>query len=317
MKYVSLVEPYQYGFLPFQRPIYKTAEEVGFITEHGYKDFPRLSHYFLHNWPINFHLPLFHSKSIKLLLISGTHPGPMVFPFAYKNELIPIIWDCWPKYRSKIHQLLKFCDIKVCFFTQSENVDFFGDKFPNVKFYYLPEAIVTNNYNIGKELKYRDIDILEYGRSNGIYHEEICKLKGVKHVYPKNGEVLFPKFSDLTRCISNSKLTIAYPRCVTSNEIAGEIETLTQRYWESMYSGTLIVGHAPAELTRLIGYNPVIETEGNNISDVISNVLSHLDDYQTLANRNIESAKRYGDWKIRLETLKDILHKNGYVVSKN
>lgn len=317
MKKVSLVEPYQYGFLPFQKPIFDLAKKNGYNTEYGHRKFPRITHYFLHHWPVNFHLPFLRGKSVKLLLISGTHPGPMVFPYAYRNELIPVIWDCWPKFRRRIHQLLKFCDIKLCFFTQSENVEYFRKEFPYIRFYYLPEAIVINNYIIGKELKYRDIDILEYGRSNGTYHEEISKLQGLNHVYPKEGNILFSKFSDLTRCISNSKLTIAYPRNITSSDMAGKIETLTQRYWENMYSGTLMVGHAPEELVDLIGYNPVIETDRNGIVDVVSNVLSHLDHYQVLANRNIESAKKYGDWKVRLKSLQNILYQNGYIVSEN
>lgn len=36
-------------------------------------------------------------------------------------------------------------------------------------------------------------------------------------------------------------------------EIAGDIETLTQRYWECMFSRMVMVGHAPQELLTLSG----------------------------------------------------------------
>ena len=52
---------------------------------------------------------------------------------------------------------------------------------------------------------------------------------------------------------------------MTQPEVAGDIETLTQRYWECMFSRMVMVGHAPQELIDFIGYNPVIE-----LSDKIS-----------------------------------------------
>lgn len=314
MKNVSLVEPYQYDFLPFQRPIFDIAEELGFRTENNYGRFPRIFHYFIYHWPVNFHLPFIQSKNVKLQFVSATHPGPMIFPYAFRNELIPVIWDCWPRCREQIQRLMNTCDINIAFFTQRANVDFFSKLYPNKKIYFLPEAINTSLYHTGCELCKRDIDVIEYGRSNGVIHDEIRKLSGIKHIFPKHKQQLFNCFDDLAMAISNSKIAIAYPRSLTEKELSGGLETLTQRYWECMYSGTLIIGHAPNELVDLVGYNPVIEANPTEISKIINKVLSQLSSYQELANKNVKSATIYGSWEKRLIYLRDILKLNGYLI---
>ena len=50
-------------------------------------------------------------------------------------------------------------------------------------------------------------------------------------------------------------------------ELAGDIETLTQRYWECMLSRIVMLGHAPQELIDLIGYNPVIEIDKEHVKE--------------------------------------------------
>ena len=58
--------------------------------------------------------------------------------------------------------------------------------------------------------------------------------------------------------MSKIKIVVSFPQNITNPKKAGDIETLTQRYWESMLSRNIIVGQAPEELIELIGYNPVI-----------------------------------------------------------
>lgn len=99
-------------------------------------------------------------------------------------------------------------------------------------------------------------------------------------------------------------MTIALPRSITQPEIAGDIETLTQRYWECMFSRMVMVGHAPQELIDFIGYNPVIEL-GDKISaeEQIADVIEHIEDYQSLADKNYETAERLGSWDGRMKWL--------------
>ena len=104
--------------------------------------------------------------------------------------------------------------------------------------------------------------------------------------------------------MGNAKVTIALPRSITQPEIAGDIETLTQRYWECMFSRMVMVGHAPQELIDFIGYNPVIELSDKiSAEELIANVIEHIEDYQFLVDKNHETAEKLGSWDVRMKWL--------------
>ena len=163
----------------------------------------------------------------------------------------------------------------------------------------------------GKLLKERNIDLLEFGRSNdkvfkaeqleSIFDNNNCSLN---HVCTKqNGKFIYTN-EQLYEAMGNAKVTIALPRSITQPEIAGDIETLTQRYWECMFSRMLMVGHAPQELIDFIGYNPVIELSDNILpEEQIANVIEHIEDYQSLVDKNRDTAAKLGSWNVRMKWL--------------
>ena len=114
--------------------------------------------------------------------------------------------------------------------------------------------------------------------------------------------------------MENTKITIALPRSVIQAEVAGDIETLTQRYWESMLSRMVMVGHAPKELVDLVGYNPVIELEKKNPIGQIEDILAHIEDYQPLVDRNRDTALQIGDWTLRMKKVIEWLDSCEYKV---
>lgn len=173
-----------------------------------------------------------------------------------------------------------------------------------------PEAVDDSVYQKGKLLKDRTIDLLEFGRSNDKVVSS-AKLAGVKingaslqHVCTKqNGKFIFTN-EQLYEAMGDAKVTIALPRSITQPEIAGDIETLTQRYWECMFSRIVMVGHAPQELIDFIGYNPVIElTDKISPEELIANVIEHIEDYQALVDKNRETAEKLGSWDVRMKWL--------------
>lgn len=96
--------------------------------------------------------------------------------------------------------------------------------------------------------------------------------------------------------------------------MAGDVETLTQRYWECMLSGTLIVGHAPKELVDLLGYNPVIELETDeDIGSRLSQILDNISSYQELADKNLAVARENASWDTRMTRLLPQLRQLGYM----
>lgn len=149
----------------------------------------------------------------------------------------------------------------------------------------------------------RKIDVLELGRKNSFYHDQIVKMEGVKFLYNKNNQYVFPSFSDLVLGLSNSKIVICFPRCDTHQNMTGQIETLTQRYWECMLSRCLIVGRAPFELINLIGYNPVIEVEWGNEEEQLLKILNNIGIYQDMVDRNYSVALEFSPWACRVNDM--------------
>ena len=174
-----------------------------------------------------------------------------------------------------------------------------------------PEAVDDSVYQNGKLLKDRNIDLLEFGRSNDkVFKADQMEAvidntsRNLNHVCTKqNGKFIYTN-EQLYEAMGNAKVTIALPRSITQPEIAGDIETLTQRYWECMFSRVVMVGHAPQELVDFIGYNPVVELRDDiSAEDLIADVLEHIDDYQSLVDRNRETAERLGSWMVRMKWL--------------
>ena len=107
---------------------------------------------------------------------------------------------------------------------------------------------------------------------------------------------------------------------MTQPEVAGDIETLTQRYWECMFSRMVMVGHAPQELVDFIGYNPVIELRDDiSAEELIADVLENIEIYQSLVDKNRETAEKLGSWNVRMKWLMnelDDLYTLNYLYTK-
>lgn len=251
-----------------------------------------------------------------LVVLCGAHPNYSAWPLMYTHELIPIIWDCWPKYHKTVIKSIIDCHIKTVFCTSSQTCDLIKNSLPNTNVYWLPEGIDIDSYSRGAELKDRKIDVLELGRQLQKLHDSLVDFSAcndINHLYSKPGSLLFENFEDLTQGLADAKITICYPRCDTHPEMAGNIETLTQRYWECMLSGTLIVGRTPKELLDFCGYNPVIELK-NNSAEEISYLLKNIDDYQPLVDKNCEFARCHASWESRIPVIKRTLDDLGYIL---
>ncbi len=261
----------------------------------------------------------FQSNKASLLVLCGGFPDAFIFPFSYKYEIIPVIWDCWPKYWDRLINSFKRNNINVAFFTSSQVAEWVQKAYPKVKAYWLPEGIKDDAYDSGDELVHRTIDVLELGRIMPTYHNLLISEKAVKfvksHFYgqPPKG-FLFKNFNDLTKGLANAKITICFPRCDTNPEMAGNIETLTQRYWECMLSRTLILGRAPQELIKLVGYNPVIEIDWHDPIMQLYSIIANIQDHQDLVNKNYHIAQKISSWSNRINIVVDTLVNHGFVV---
>jgi hypothetical protein len=111
-----------------------------------------------------------------------------------------------------------------------------------------------------------------------------------------------------------TKISICFPKTITDPERAGGVETVTFRYFESMAACCLIVGHCPAELEDLFGYNPVIEADMKNPAEQLLSILNNIDRYQSLVAKNHSRMVEVGSWDVRAQTMLSTLLSFGYRV---
>ena len=230
-----------------------------------------------------------------------------VFPFCSTYNIIPYIWDCWPRTWDHVVQMIQSIGISKCFISSSMVCKELSNRDIHTDLIYIPEGININYYIKGKQLINRIIDVLELGRIHQIYHNTIKSIDGINFLYNKDDQFVFPLFSDLVKGLSQTKIVICFPRSATHQSMAGSIETLTQRYWECMLSRCLIIGKAPFELVDILGYNPVIDVEYGKEKEQISSILSNISLFQDLVDKNYSNAIKYASWDNRVKDMKQYL----------
>lgn len=307
-KILKAVAPFQHsGFLNFKMaPFDAWKLNGGLVVGEHYP--PR----FLHGAAYRWELPTVW-KSKKEARLRFVEPVSLTFDTFLdyaRYEIVPMFWDCWPCYFEKTRDWLVRHQVKTAIFSSRQTAERMREALPNVNIIWCAEAVNDSGYDKGKLLKDREIDLLEFGRANDriVDAEKLKQVKidenSLKHVCTKqNGKFIYTN-EQLYQAMGNAKVTIALPRSMAQPEIAGDIETLTQRYWECMFSRMVMVGHAPQELVDFIGYNPVIEFRDDiSVEDLIQEVLEHIEDYQGLVDKNWETAECLGSWNVRMKWL--------------
>lgn len=290
MRTIKAVAPYHHpGLLNFKEAPYEAWVKLGGKTAKPY--YPV---HFLQGLAFRWELLSFRKSKneARLRFVEPVSISFDTFPDYARYEIIPFVWDCWPCYLEKMCHWIQKHQVKTAIFTSSQTAEKMRQRFPEMNIMYCPEAVDTSLFQGGKLLRERTTDVFEYGR-------------GSKQVY---SDEQFHAF------LTDAKLTIAFPRSITNPELAGDIETLTQRYWECMLSRIVMVGRAPKELTDLIGYNPVIDLDKEHAKEQILDILAHIEDYQELVDKNRETALRLGDWTLRMQQVMEWLRECGYEV---
>lgn len=231
-------------------------------------------------------------------------------------EIIPMLWDCWPDTFDKLIQSLKTLKVKEAFFTQSAVANMVSEVL-GIKTHWIPEGIDTSDYQKGESLSKRSIVLYELGRQHPQYHKIIMKLLSDdpilsyrSNTYNSDGELqklAFSSAQDLIDSLPDIQITVSFPKSLTHPETSGGIETLTQRYWESMLTRSLIVGHCPNELLQVLGYNPVIEVDWEKPEAQLRTIISNIQKYQHLVDKNYQSALSHASWTNRIKQIDSLL----------
>ena len=241
----------------------------------------------------------------KMLCLGSGRIESVAWPWCYAYEIVPVMWDVWPEYVEPLCKFIRRNRVRLVFCTSRQQTELLRRMNPQIRVEWMPEGVDVGLYPRGEILKERPYDVVEYGRVLLPVHEAIKKARDEKKLilyYPcepgKNLETL----EELARVIRSSKISICYPQCDTNPQRAGGVETLTQRYWEAMLSGTLILGRAPRELIDFCGYNPVIDLDktSEGALNKVQEILEHIEDFQELADRNERFARENAPWAKRM-----------------
>lgn len=309
MKTVKAVAPYIHPeFLNFKTAPYEAWLKLGGRIAKSHYPIRKL-----HGLAFRYELPTLRksSKEARLRFVSGYSVRLDTFPDYAFYEIIPIIWDCWPPLVENVAEFFRRHRVKTAFFTSSQTADTFRKLFPNIKIFVITEGVNLHFYSRGKQLDMRSIDILEVGRKNGNFFKTPFQ-QNYYHIKTGNFTRAYKSDDEFRSALADTKVTINVPRCDVDKKTAGDIETLTQRYWECMLSRVVMVGRAPKELTDLIGYNPVIDWDGFDATPTVSEILSNISVFQPLVDKNYDAAKKMASWDIRIKQIMDILIKEGY-----
>ena len=284
MKKVVAVAPYNHG-VNFKMQAYNAWVKMGGKTIQ--------SHYpwrLFHRFAYNYELPtILKNKDIaQLRFVEPVSLSFDTFPDYARYEIIPLVWDCWPIYFEKTCRWFVKHNVKKAIFTSSQTAERMRERFPQMNILTITEGIDTSKYQEGKLLKKRDIDILEFGRNNNLFKNGLPS--NIKHRCSNGKQKMFSTDEGFHAALENSKITICFPRCDTKPEMAGDIETLTQRY------------------------NPVIEINDKDSIENVINIIENINDYQILVDKNREFALTMGDWKVRVVQIKEWLNGLGYEI---
>ena len=263
-------------------------------------------------------------KLAVIITANGETIAENAFPYYFSCEIIPMLWDVWPSTWLQMYNDIRRFECKTVIVTVKSVADMINNEMSGVNALWVPEGITTNHYNKGNELVKRPYDILEMGRQMKPYHKVLCQMadsgiiNGLKtsELNPDGtlnlAKLMFRSNEELYAEMPKYKIMICFPQCDTNPFRGGNVETLTQRYWEAMLSGCLMIGRAPQELIDLIGYNPVIDVDWGNPEKQLLNILNRVSSYQNLIEKNYVSAKQYASWYGRMNMIKHFLIERKY-----
>lgn len=238
------------------------------------------------------------------------HPAPLAPWFARKARKSVYMFDAWPATHLAITRFVADWGVQYAFVSSRQAAERLAPVSESCTFIWIPEGIDPARYRHGPPGD-RDIDVLQLGRKYDAHHKLIApalERAGKRYLFEKQkGTLVFPDREQLSDGMARSRISICVPSSITHPERAGDIETMTVRYLQSMVSKCLVLGHAPAEMIDLFGYNPVVEIEMENAADQVLGLLEDYESYLSLIERNYSIVTSEHTWDRRWERMSSLL----------
>jgi hypothetical protein len=220
------------------------------------------------------------------------------------------MFDAWPGRHREILDFVDSWGVQYAFVSSSQAAARLSSVSEHCTFLPVPEGVEPGSYRARSVIE-RDIDVLQLGRKYDAHHSLIApalEAAGKVYLYEKEkGTLVFPERGSFIDGLSRSKISICVPSSVTHPARSGDIETMTTRYLQSMASRCLVLGHAPAEMIELFGYNPVIEIDMSSAAEQVLELLADYGRFLPLIEKNYEAVIAGHTWDHRWERMATVL----------
>lgn len=249
-------------------------------------------------------------NGLTVVPVMGFDPNKLA-AYGTFGRVVPVIWDVWEPAWPAWTQLLGRVRSDLMFVTARQSADFLQAAFPGRRVIHLPEATTLSEYSGDRLLVDRTVEVLELGRRYARWHDAatpVLQAIGARHRFEAvPGEVIYPSRRSMVEGFADSVISVCFPSSTTHPLRAGTVETTTHRYFESLASGCIVLGHAPRELVDLFGFNPVIEVDWSDPAGQVRHVLAHRDSFQAMVDRNMKRTYEIGGWDSRAHDIVDAM----------
>lgn len=259
--------------------------------------------------------PLWRRPGARVVVTVTWASEATLFPASCFHEVVPFIFDCWPEQFDRWEALLRRHRVRLAFFSARDAMVAMQRRLPDLDARWLPEACDPTRFHPGKPLAERTIDVMEMGRKHTPVHEALrAGLGGLRHVFSAkdSSTPIFAGLDDLYRAMGDTVVSICHPRSVTHHAASTErVETMTQRYLETIGSGALAAGQSPAELRDLFGFDPVIALSERDPAGHVREIVRERASYQAHAERCLARLAEVGTFGARAQTLIEACNASG------
>ena len=297
----KLISPVFFELIYF---LYRLAKKIGFST------ISKTKSSYLKN-------PLKDKKHLFTVMMGLDEGKYKPYAFTTNHCRSIFLFDAWPKDYQRIIDFIYKYKINFVFVTAAQSAERLNNSVSRKIFFWIPEGIKIDEY-LFKEYADKQIDVLALGRKYDKYHlmiKDDLEAAGIKYLYEKEkGEIIFPTRREFIRGLSDAKISICIPSSITHPHRAGDVETMTIRYLQSMVSKCLVVGHAPKEMIELFGYNPVIEIDIEKPVEQIKTILNDYCHYKEFIEKNYKTVCENHTWLNRWTMIENILVKDKEVL---
>lgn len=225
------------------------------------------------------------------------------------RRVVPLIFDAFPTNWKHIASVIDRSEIDTIVVTSRPAQRGVQLLLPDCSVFYCAEAIDLEPWQNVRPIGSRSLAVCEFGRRDVVWHDAaVLALRdsGVEHVYGRGPDIAAAaslRRESFIHSLRSAAVSVCIPRAWTDPLETGGLETMTCRYLESIAAGAIVLGVAPSQLVTLFGYNPVVEVEWRDPGRQVLDLMSRVEHYNDLVERNLARLTEVGGWNARVPEL--------------